>query len=91
MPAQAFNPVVLVEGEPGRLNELARRIRLRGADPIIATGTAEAASVLPAPGADVGTTVVLIDAGLTGRSLKKDLQRLRSAAGDLELFFLAVL
>ncbi len=90
MPAQAFNPVVLVESEPGRLNELARRIRLQGADPIIATGTAEAASVLPAPGADVGTTVVLIDAGLTGRSLKKDLQRLRSAAGDLELFFLAV-
>jgi hypothetical protein len=90
MPARASNPVVLIEGSPGRLNELARRIRLQGAEPIVAAGTAEAGSLLPEPGADSSIAAVLIDASLAGRGLKKDLQRLRAAARGLELFFLAV-
>ncbi len=82
------NPVVLIEGTPGRLNELARRIRLQGAEPIQACGTAEAAGLLPA--ADLGIAAVLIDISLASRSLKKDLMRLRTAARGLELFYLAV-
>jgi hypothetical protein len=82
------NPVVLIEGTPGRLNELARRIRLQGAEPIQACGTSEAADLLPA--ADLGIAAVLIDVSLASRSLKKELMRLRTAAGGLELFYLAV-
>ena len=90
MPARATNPVVVIEGSPGRLNELARRIRLQGAEPIVATGTTEAGSLLPQPGADMSVAAVLLDASLASRSLKKELQRLRTAARGLELFFLAV-
>ena len=82
------NPVVLIEGTPGRLNELARRIRLQGAEPIQACGTAEAAGLLPE--ADLGFAAVVIDVSLASRSLKKELMRLRTAAGGLDLFFLAV-
>jgi hypothetical protein len=82
------NTVILVEGEPGRLNELARRIRLQGAEPILVADTAEAATLLPEP--DDSVAAVLIDVALAGRGLKKDLSRLRAAARNLELFFLAV-
>jgi hypothetical protein len=83
-----LNPVVLIEAEPGRLNDVARRVRLQGAEPIQACGCAEAANLLPPP--DLGTTAVLIDIALASRSLKKDLARLRLAAAGPDLFSLAV-
>jgi hypothetical protein len=79
---------MLIEATPGRLNEVARRIRLQGAEPIIACGTAEAMGLLP--DADLGIAAVLVDADLASRSLKKELNRLQSAAGSLELYYLAV-
>lgn len=90
MSARISNPVILVEATPGRLGELARRIRLQGAEPVVAVGTDEARSVMPQPGADAGIAAALIDAGLASRGLKKDLQRLRASAGALDLFYLAV-
>jgi PilZ domain len=82
------NPVVLIEATPGRFNEIARRIRLQGAEPVIACGTVEAASMLPDD--DLGIAAVLIDVALASRSLKKELGRLRTAARGLELYYLAV-
>lgn len=90
MTARLSNPVLLVEAAPGRLADLARRIRLQGAEPIVAVGTEEAGSLLPRPGAEVGIAAVLIDGSLASRGLKKELQRLRAAAGGLELFCLVV-
>jgi hypothetical protein len=90
MAASASNPVILIEGSPGRLNELARRIRLQGAEPILATGTADAGSLMPEPGADMNIAAVLLDATLASRGLKKELQHLRAAARGMSLFFLAV-
>jgi hypothetical protein len=88
MHARASNPVVLIQGSPGRLNELARRIRLQGSEPILANGTVEATGLLPEPGADCGVAAVVLDAELASRGLKKELQRMRSVGVDL--FFLAV-
>ncbi len=82
------NPVVLVEADQGALNELARRIRLQGAEPLQALSTAEAASLLPIGHCGVGA--ILIDAALASRGLKKDLSRLRTAADSLQLHFVAV-
>jgi hypothetical protein len=82
------NPVLLIEATPGRLNEVARRIRLQGAAPQIASGAAEAADLLP--GGDLGVAAVLVDAALASRTLKKDLGRLQTAAGGLELYYVAV-
>lgn len=90
MTAISCNSVMLIEGSPGRLNELARRIRLQGAEPIVAQGNAEAAVLLPRPGADTGIVAVLLDSALASRTLKKELNRLRSSSGGLDLFFLAV-
>ena len=89
MAARVTNPVLLVEGSPGRTSDLARRIRLQGAEPIQAVGIAEAAGLLPAPGADTGICAVVVDAELASRGLKKELQRLRAGAGGLDLFYLA--
>ncbi len=90
MSVRVTSPVVLIEGSAGRLHELARRIRLQGAEPIVAQGTTEAGVLIPEPGPDGGVAAVLLDVELAGRNLKKDLQRLRSAAGSQELFFVAV-
>ena len=88
------NPVLLIEGTPGRLNDVARRIRLQGAEPVIACGTAEAAGLIPThgllPEAEHGIAAVLVDASLASRTLKKELSRLRTAAGGLELFYVAI-
>ena len=89
MAARASNPVVLIEGTPGRLNELARRIRLQGAEPIMACGVSDAMGLLPHPGADTGIAAVVVDATLASRGLKKELQRLRAAGNGLEIFYLA--
>ena len=89
MPQQSeAGPVLIIEGSPGRLNELARRIRLQGAEPLHAEGLAQAADVLPAQHECIAA--VLLDAGLAGRGLKKDVSRLRSAVPGCELFFVAV-
>jgi hypothetical protein len=84
------SPVVLIEGSQGRLNELARRIRLQGGEPVVATGFDEATSLIPQPDARMSIAAVLVDASLASRSLKKEVTQLRQTARGLELFFLAV-
>jgi hypothetical protein len=82
-----FNPVLLLEGSPGRLNELARRIRLQGAEPLIATTPQEACSLFPLGGHE--SVAVIVDASLASRALKKDLSKLALAADPMGLFYLA--
>jgi hypothetical protein len=82
------NPVMLIEGFPGQFNDLARRIRLQGAEPVMADGLADATNLMPI--GEQGVAAVLLDAGLASRALKKEVSRLRAAAGSLELFLLAV-
>jgi hypothetical protein len=82
------SPVVLIEATPGRLEELARRIRLQGAAPQLVSSPEEAGALLPTQ--DRGVAAILLDAGLASRGLKKELGRLRSSSCSLELFFLAV-
>ena len=50
---------------------------------------ADAAGLLPRPGADTGIAAVVVDATLASRGLKKELQRLRAAGNGLDMFFLA--
>lgn len=87
-------PVLLVESTPGRFNEVARRIRLQGAQPMIACGLTEATELLTETaglgGSDLGVAAVLLDTELASRTLKKDLKRLRTASRGLELYYLAV-
>ena len=88
--AAATSPVILIEGAPGRLNELARRIRLQGGDPVIAESIGEAQGLLGEPDACMSVAAMVIDVSLASRSLKKELTQLRKAARSLELSFLAV-
>ena len=83
-----FHPVLLLEGEPGEFNDLARRIRLQGAEPLTAESVAEAASLLPEH--EDGISAVLISSTLASRGLKKDLAKVRASAPGRELFFMAV-
>jgi hypothetical protein len=82
-----FNPVLLLEGSEGQLNELARRIRLQGAEPLIATTPQEAISVFPLGGHE--SVAVVVDVSLASRGLKKDLSKLANAADPMGLFYLA--
>ena len=82
------NPVMIIEGFPGQRSDLARRIRLQGAEPVMADGPADATSLMPID--ETGVAAVVVDVSLASRTLKKELSRLQTAAGSLELFYLAV-
>lgn len=82
-----FHPVLLIEGTPGQLNELARRIRLQGAEPQIAGSVDEAVALVPQ--AEQESVAVVIDASFASRGLKKELPKLARAAEGTEFFFLA--
>ena len=83
-----FHPVVLLEGAPGEFNDLARRIRLQGAEPLLAGNLGEVAELLP-DGEDC-VTAVLISTTLASRSLKKELAKLRTQVPGHEFYFMAV-
>jgi len=83
-----FHPVLLVESTPGEFNDLARRIRLQGAEPLLAEDLREAALLLPE--GEHGISAVLISAKLASRGLKKDLAKLRARGPEQELYFMAV-
>jgi hypothetical protein len=83
-----FHPVLLLEGSPGEFNDVARRIRLQGAEPLMAEGIDDAVSLLPE--GDLELSAVLVSPTLAIRGFKKELGRLRAAVGGRELFFLAI-
>lgn len=82
-----FNPVMLVEGAPGRLNDLARRIRLQGAEPLVSTTIDDAMAHFPLGRHD--SVAVVLDASLASRSLKKDLARFALVSDAMGIFYLA--
>jgi len=82
-----FNPVLLLEGTPGQLNELARRIRLLGAEPLSCETVDEAISHFPLGHHD--SVAVVLDCSLATRALKKELARLSLVSDAMGLFFLA--